>query len=90
MRLSSMLCWTAVVMRSRRSEERPTDSGFALGNSWAKTQGRKNTVASREAVKMRERISVRRRRTSSKFGASLQSEALISHEANHFFTISIS
>src|SRR5439155_10278234 len=34
-RFSSMLRWTAVPMRSRRSEDTPTDSGLAMGRSCA-------------------------------------------------------
>src|SRR5205807_6126623 len=34
-RFSSMLRWTAVLIRSRRSEDTPTDSGLAVGSSCA-------------------------------------------------------
>src|SRR6476646_5078875 len=80
MRLSSMLCWTADEMRSRRSGERPTASGFADGNSWAQAEAAKAKAVNREVAAMLERNAARRKRSSSKIGASLQSGGLRSHE----------
>src|SRR5882724_4345774 len=72
-RLSSMLCWTADEMRSRRSDERPMDSGFAEGNSCAKAEVTDGKTANKQAAIMRYRMVVRCKRTSSENGASLQS-----------------
>src|SRR5437879_4497765 len=52
-RLSSMLRWTVLAMRSNRSEERPTDSGLAWGRSWVRA------VAERISAQEIERINLR-------------------------------
>src|SRR5205807_6858475 len=79
MRLSSILCWTADEMRSRRSDERPMDSGFAEGNSCAKAEVTDAKAANKQAAIMRYRMVVRCKGTSWENGASLQSGALGSH-----------
>src|SRR5664279_4984852 len=38
-----MLCWTTVAIRSSRSEEMPTDSGLAVGNSCARPAAATNS-----------------------------------------------
>src|SRR5580704_3574562 len=52
-RLLSMLCWTSLPTRSRRSDERPTDSGLAVGRSWAKASVAKSRVVARMHAKGR-------------------------------------
>src|SRR3954463_981824 len=48
-----MLCCTAVAIRSSRSEESPTDSGFAEGRSCAKAMRFRTKKPSRTGVRLR-------------------------------------
>jgi hypothetical protein len=59
-RPASTSAWTAAFKRSRRSEDIPTDSGLAVGNSaaFATAQAEHKTITARRFVDMEHGISI--------------------------------